>query len=80
MEIAKNLYMKGGDMGLSKAFDLFNIYVGLGVEKKGGIYFNLPKFVKRSPFNLIFKDLTAGQLPEITKDNIFFQLLDYDVA
>lgn len=67
-------------MGLRKAFDIFNIYVGLGLDKKGGIYFNLPKFIKRSPFNLIFRDLTEGSLPKITKDNIFFQLLDYDVA
>ncbi len=68
------------DVGLEKAFDVFNIYVGLGLEKKGGLYFNLPSFIKRSPFNLIFRDLTGGTLPLITKENIFFQLLDYDVA
>ena len=67
-------------VGLKKAFDVFNIYVGLGLEKKGGLYFDLPKFIKRSPFNLIFRDLTGGTLPKITKDNVFFQLLDYDVA
>lgn len=67
-------------LSLKKAFDLFNIYVGLGLDKKGGMYVNLPKFVKRSPFNLIFKDLTDGQMPEITSENIFFQLIDYDVA
>ena len=66
--------------GIKKAFDIFNIYVGLGLEPKGGIYFNLPKFIKRSPFNLIFKDLTEGELGRITSENIFFQLLDYDVA
>ena len=67
-------------LGLKKAFDIFNIYIGLGADTKNGLYFNLPKFIKRSPFNLIFKDLTDGELPVITKDNIFFQLLDYDVA
>ena len=67
-------------LGIKKAFDIFNIYVGLGLDKKGGLYFNLPKFVKRSPFNLIFKDLTEGTMPLITPENIFFQLLDYDVA
>lgn len=67
-------------LGLRRSFDVFNIYVGLGLEKKGGIYFDLPKFIKRSPFNLIFRDLTDGSLPKITKDNVFFQLLDYDVA
>ena len=67
-------------LGLKKTFDIFNIYIGLGANTKNGFYFNLPKFIKRSPFNLIFKDLTDGKLPKITKDNIFFQLLDFDVA
>ena len=67
------------DLGLEKTFDVFNLYVGIGADL-GGFYFNLPKFIKRSPFNLIFRDLTDGTLPKITKDNIFFQLLDYDVA
>lgn len=65
---------------LKRTFDVFNIYIGLGADTKNGLYFNLPKFIKRSPFNLIFKDLTDGELPKITKDNVFFQLLDYDVA
>lgn len=67
-------------LGVNKTFDVFNIYIGLGIENKGGLYFNLPKFIKHSPFNLIFRDLTDGTLPKITKDNIFFHLLDYDVA
>ncbi len=67
-------------LGIKKTFDVFNIYIGLGANTKNGLYFNLPKFITRSPFNLIFKDLTGGSLPKITKDNIFFQLLDYDVA
>ena len=68
------------DLGVKKTFHVFNIYIGLGLKNKGGLYFDLPKFVKRSPFNLIFRDLTGGTLPKITKENIFFQLLDYDVA
>ena len=67
-------------LGLKKAFDIFNIYVGLGVEPKSGLYFGLPKFIKRSPFNLIYKDLSEGNLPKLTKDNVYFQLLDFDVA
>lgn len=55
------------------------LYIGLGGKPKG-IFINLPKFIKRSPFNLIFLDLTNGKLPPITKDNIFFQLFDFDVA
>lgn len=66
-------------LGLKEKGSLFGLYIGLGI-KTGGCYVNLPKFIKRSPFNLIFKDLTDGELPVITKDNIFFQLLDYDVA
>lgn len=67
-------------LGLAKTFDVFNIYIGLGLKIKKGLYFNLPGFIKRSPFNLIFKDLTGRELPKMTTDNIFFQLLDYDVA
>lgn len=65
-----------GSLGLRP----FNLYVGLGLNKKSGLYFKVPKFIKHSPFNLIFKDMCDGELPTINKDNIFFQLIDYDVA
>lgn len=55
------------------------LYVGLGA-KFNSLYLKVPKFIKRSPFNLIFLDLTDGKLPPISKDNIFFQLIDFDVA
>ena len=67
-------------LGLSKSFDVFNIYIGLGVDRKSGLYFNLPKMIKRSPFNLIYKNLSERELPHLTKDNVFFQLIDFDVA
>jgi len=57
----------------------FNLYIGLGANYKKGFYISLPKFIKRSPFHLIFLDLTSGELPELTKENIFFQLMDFDV-
>lgn len=57
-----------------------NLYIGYGVDLSKGCYVNLPKFIKRSPFNLIFRDLTDGQLPVVTKDNILFELMDFDVA
>ena len=57
-----------------------NLYVGLGSNAKDIGYIDVPKFFKRSPFNLIFMDLTGGSLPKMTKDNIFFQLMDFDVA
>lgn len=56
-----------------------SLYVGLGA-KFISPYIAVPKFIKHSPFNLIFLDLTNGTLPAITKDNVFFQLIDFDVA
>lgn len=58
----------------------FNLYIGYGADLGKGIYCGVPKFIERSPFNLIFKDLTDGTLPEVTKDNILFELIDFDVA
>lgn len=55
------------------------LYVGLGANV-GGFYFKVPKFIKHSPFKLIFMDLTDGKLPNIHKKNILFQLWDFDVA
>lgn len=55
------------------------LYVGIGAKFRSP-YFKIPKFIKHSPFNLIFLDLTARELPPVTKDNIFFQLFDFDVA
>lgn len=57
-----------------------NLYIGLGADLSKGHYFNVPKFIKHSPFNLIFLDLTDGKLPKVNKDNMFFQLIDFDVA
>lgn len=55
------------------------LYVGLGAHIKSP-YMNIPPFIKHSPFNLIFLDLTDGKLPIPTKDNVFFQLFDFDVV
>ena len=55
------------------------LYVGIGAKLKG-LFVTVPRFVKHSPFNLIFLDLTDGKLPAITIDNILFQLFDFDVA
>lgn len=56
-----------------------SLYIGLGGSPKG-VFVKMPKFIKHSPFNLIFMDLTDGKLPKMTKDNVFFQLFDFDVA
>ena len=58
----------------------FNLYIGYGADLSKGVYCGIPKFVEHSPFNLIFRDLTNGTLPEVTKDNILFELIDFDVA
>lgn len=54
-----------------------NLYVGLGAETSKGMYFNIPSFIKRPPFNLVFKDLT-GKIPAVKKEDIFIQLIDLD--
>lgn len=54
-----------------------NLYIGLGANTKKGFYFNIPSFVKRPPFNLVFRDL-KGDLPIIKKEDIFLQLIDLD--
>lgn len=58
----------------------FNLYIGYGADLSKGVYCGVPKFIEHSPFNLIFRDLTDGTLPEVTKDNILFELIDFDVA
>ena len=58
----------------------FNLYIGFGADLSKGVYCGIPKFIKHSPFNLIFRDLTNGALPEVTRDNILLELLDFDVA
>lgn len=55
------------------------LYVGIGARLPF-TYWNVPHFIKRSPFNLIYRDLTEGKLPVMTADNVFYQLIDYDVA
>lgn len=58
----------------------FNLYIGFGADLSKGCYCGIPKFIEHSPFNLIFRDLSGGSLPEVTKDNILFELIDFDVA
>lgn len=72
---------KEGIVSLKKLYGRpFNLYIGFGADLNKGIYCGIPKFIEHSPFNLIFKDLTAGTLPEVTKENILFELIDFDVA
>lgn len=74
-------YDKEGYVSLPKLHGRpFNLYIGFGADLKKGRYCGIPKFIEHSPFNLIFRDLTDGSLPEVTKDNILFELIDFDVA
>lgn len=58
-------------------FRPLNLFIGLGVYFKGKMYFDIPKFIKRPPFNLVFKDFT-GNIPTPSKEDIFLQLIDLD--
>jgi len=58
-------------------FRPLNLYIGLGGDTSKGLYFNIPAIIKRPPFNFVFKDL-SGEIPVITKDDIFLQLIDLD--
>ena len=60
-------------------FRPLNLYVGLGGDFKKGLYTSLPRFIKHSPFNLIYRDLTGGNLPVPSKNEVCFQLMDFDV-
>ena len=65
---------------INKLIRPINLYVGLGSNARSRGYHEVPKFIDHSPFHLIFMDLTGGKLPRVTKDNIYFQLMDFDVA
>lgn len=66
-------------LNLTSPTIVFTLFIGLGYKLKS-TFFKLPKFIKRSPFNLIFKDMSDGSLPKMTPENIVFQLIDFDVA
>lgn len=56
-----------------------NLYIGLGADTSKGLYFDMPSFVKRPPFNLVFRDF-RGDIPEIKKEDVFLQLIDLDTV
>lgn len=55
------------------------LYVGIG-SNLPKTYFKVPSFIKHSPFNVIIRNLSDGNLPPMERDNLFYQLLDYDVV
>lgn len=56
------------------------LYVGMGSNARKKGYVKAPKALHKSGFHLIFMDLTNGKLPKMTSNNVFFQLIDFDVA
>jgi GNAT superfamily N-acetyltransferase len=61
-------------------FRFATLYVGIGSDARKLGYIKAPKVLHKSGFHLIFMDLTNGKLPKMTRDNVFFQLIDFDVA
>ena len=57
-----------------------NLYIGIGADLSKGHYFNFPKFIKHSPFNLIFRHFNDKIPQKIHKEDVFIQLLDFDVT
>lgn len=57
-----------------------NLYIGLGADLSHGHYFDFPKFIKHSPFNLIFKCLRDDITINFTKEDVLIQLIDFDVT
>ncbi len=69
---------KDNSLSLSTKKPFFKLWIGIAKDLKcKGLFFNLPKRLKPSPLNLIFKDLN-GELPEIKKEDILFELIDFD--
>lgn len=61
-------------------FRFATLYVGMGSNARRLGYVKAPKAFHKSGFHLIFMDLTNGMLPKMTRDNVFFQLIDFDVV
>lgn len=63
---------------LKKTTPFFKLIIGKGLDKSiKGLFFELPSFLKPSPLNLIFKNLT-GETLKVKDDEIFFELIDFD--
>jgi hypothetical protein len=63
---------------LKKKNSPVKIWMGMAQAKTyRGVFIDLPSKLKPSPLNLIFKNL-SGKNPEIQKEDIFFELIDFD--
>ena len=61
-------------------FNFVNLYIGLGKKNlKRSFYFNIPNFLKPSPLNLIFKDISGNKKKLLlNREDVLIQLLDFD--
>ncbi len=65
-----------GDLEPRRSF--LTMWIGLAKHRKrGSLLFTLPKKLRPAPLNLILKDL-AGNMPQIDKEDILFELIDFD--
>jgi hypothetical protein len=63
---------------LKRRNHFFTLWIGLAANKKmKGLFLNLPDGFKPSPLNLLYKDL-SGKAPLFQKEDIVFELLDFD--
>ena len=62
-------------------FQLLNLWIGLGsYDWKNSMYFNFPEKLKPAPLNFIIKDISNDNHNiSLKKDNIEFQLIDFDI-
>lgn len=68
---------KASNSSFKKAFALFDLEIGLSEEGRSGLSFEIPKALRPSPLNLIFKDLTESHR-SLKDKSIRFQAMDFD--
>ncbi|MFA4852606.1 MAG: GNAT family N-acetyltransferase [Bacteroidales bacterium] len=61
------------------SFNPVKLYVGIdnSIIWNKSMYYNVPKKLRQSPLNMIFKDLTGNNL-KLDVNNVKFQLIDFD--
>ena len=59
--------------------DNLKMFIGLGKYNWENFnYLNLPNFFKPSPLNLILKNINEDKIVQVKKEDVFFQLIDFD--
>ena len=66
-----------GEVG-GAPFAPFKVWIGIDRQLRSrGVFVGLPRRMRPSPLNCIFKDL-VGDLPVFEKDDVRFELIDFD--